>query len=133
MRKEELMMQYRLQGMEYALRIAREKGLDQLEKEIKARGWVGVVMPYQEKESLLYEERVKERLEQTILTLSLSVLRDEFGFGEKRLNQFKDRFGSITGSLAEGYCSWMDYCEMLKEEANIEVDLADLLKGDENV
>lgn len=52
----------------------------------------------------------------TMLAMSLMTLRDEFTFGKKRLERFKDRFTEKAASLAEDYCTWLDIVDVLKEE-----------------
>lgn len=42
------------------------------------------------------------------LALSLETLHDEFGFGDKRLNQFKDRLESKLDCINNDYVKWED-------------------------
>lgn len=52
--------------------------------------------------------------------MSCYALRDEFGFGEKRLNAFKKRFNDYSESLAGGYMTWQEIAEQMKIETKIE-------------
>ncbi|MFR7760490.1 MAG: hypothetical protein ACLU1X_05890, partial [Peptoniphilus grossensis] len=42
------------------------------------------------------------------LALSLETLHDEFGFGDKRLNQFKDRLENKLDCINNDYVKWED-------------------------
>lgn len=42
------------------------------------------------------------------LALSLETLHDEFGFGDKRLNQFKDRLERKLDCINNDYVKWED-------------------------
>lgn len=53
--------------------------------------------------------------------MALAVLRDEFGFGHKRLEQFMCRFDKITNSMINDMCNWEDYRDMLNEEAKLDL------------
>ena len=54
-------MQARTEGMAYALRIAKEKGIEELEKEIKFRNLTGISLNLSRKD-LNYIQTIKEEL-----------------------------------------------------------------------
>lgn len=74
------------------------------------------------------EQAMKEMLE-TVMLMSLCVLKDEFGFGEKRLNQFLDRYAEKTDCLAQGYVYWEDLQEEMIEKLGREFDITALVAG----
>ena len=48
------------------------------------------------------------------------VLRDNFGFGTKRMNRFIWKFNEYTESLVGGYVKWKDIAEAMAAETGIE-------------
>lgn len=51
----------------------------------------------------------------------LLVLRDEFGFGEKRLKRFLAKYQETLEAYNEGYIDLVDISKMLEEEVNIKI------------
>lgn len=92
MGKQEDIIQGRNEGMAFALRIAREKGVDELEKEIARRNISGVNARLTHQEIDQASDRIKQMVLDTVLAMSCMTLHDEFGFGKDRLIRFKKRF-----------------------------------------
>ena len=115
--------QARREGMAYALKIAREKGIDGLEEELKFRNCTR--LPIGVKRSACDEAigRIKEQTCDTFLILTIATLNDEFGFGQKRAQQFIDRFEFKAVCLGEGYCTWEDHVKAIKDELKLELRL----------
>lgn len=55
------------------------------------------------------------------IAVPLMVLRDEFGFGNKRLNQFFDSYLDLYDSIDKNYLDIKDVLKTLKEETGIEI------------
>ncbi len=56
------------------------------------------------------------------MIISLMVLHDKFGYGEKRLNKFIDEYQKQLDAYNSGYVeSVKDFTEVLKEECGIEL------------
>lgn len=56
------------------------------------------------------------------MIISLMVLHDKFGYGEKRLNKFIDEYQKQLDAYNSGYVeSVNDFTEALKEECGIEL------------
>lgn len=56
------------------------------------------------------------------MIISLMVLHDKFGYGEKRLNKFIDEYQKQLDAYNSGYVeSVNDFTEVLKEECGIEL------------
>ena len=56
------------------------------------------------------------------MIISLMVLHDKFGYGEKRLNKFIDEYQEQLEAYNSGYVeSVNDFTEVLKEECGIEI------------
>ena len=51
----------------------------------------------------------------------LLVLRDEFGFGEKRLKRFLAKYQETLEAYNEGYVDLKDIAKMLEEEVNVKI------------
>lgn len=115
--------QARMDGMAYALRIAKREGIEGLEEELKRRGITGVNLPASRKEIDRELDKVKMQVLDTVLAMSCLVLRNEFCFGEKRLNRFKERFNFETSCLEDGHTTWADVLEMIRKETGIELQI----------
>lgn len=62
-----------------------------------------------------------ERATNLSIAVPLMVLRDEFGFGNKRLNQFFDSYLELYDSIDQNYLDIKDILKTLKEETGIEI------------
>ena len=80
----------RRDGIGYALGIVREKGIEGLEEDVRFRNISKVSVAMSEDEYKDLTERMGKRISQVILTLAEITLRDEFGFGNSRLEKFAD-------------------------------------------
>lgn len=116
-------MQARTEGMTYALRIAKEKGLEELEKEIKFRNLTGISLNLSRKDLNKASEKIKEMTMDTFTILTVAVLHDEFGFGEKRCQRFIDRMNKKAECMIDDLCTWDDYIKSIKEELNINLHI----------
>lgn len=122
--KWEEIEQARRDGMGYALRIAREKGIEGLEDEIRFRNisrvsvaMVSVAMS--SKEYIELRENLGKKISQVVLTLAEITLRDEFGFGKSRLEKFADRLTEKAGCVAENYTTVEEQLEILEKETGM--------------
>lgn len=113
-------------GLALALKIVREGGADALEEEIKARGVTGISVNLSQKELEQALTPIKDLTIRTLLAMSVSSLRDEYGFGKERLQRFVDRFMKKTECLAAGWVTWKDICENIEEETGIQIDFTDM-------
>ena len=129
MRRVNKEQRLRVEGMNYALRIAKSKGIDELEKECKFRGEYNIPMTISREKIKEVSELIQKTTIETVTLMSAVVLRDEFGFGEKRMNQFLDRFALKTSCLETGEVTWDDLIEQMKEEVGIELDISGIVSG----
>ena len=123
MSKLDQYMQGRTEGMEFALRLAKDKGIEELEKEVRFRNRTGVSLNLTRQELAAGSQNIKNMTFDTMLAMSLMVLRDEFDFGKKRLERFKDRFTQKATSLAGDYCTWLDIIDTIKDETGIDLEI----------
>lgn len=113
----------RTEGMEFALRLAKDKGIEELEKEVRFRNRTGISLNLTRQELAAGSQNIKNMTFDTMLAMSLMVLRDEFDFGKKRLERFKDRFTQKATSLADDYCTWLDIIDTIKDETGIDLEI----------
>lgn len=115
--------QARLQGMAYALKVAQEKGIEGLAEELKYRNvtYVPIAIPRKAMDECV--NNIKMNTIDTMLILSASTLRDEFGFGKERLCRFIERFNVKAECLVDGFCTWDDQMTTLAEECGIELSI----------
>ena len=120
MDKEEIA---RRSGMMYALKIAKEKGIEGLEEEIKYRNIteIPIALPRAKIDECI--ENIKLNTIDTMLILSAVTSRDEFGFGKERLARFIERFNLKTDCLVGEYCTWDDLRENLAEECGVQLSI----------
>lgn len=109
----------RNEGMAYSLKVAKEQGIEALEKEVRIRGLTNLPTAVPTKAMEEFIRNVKSNVIDTFVILTAATLHDEFGFGQKRVQQFIDRFMAKSECLADDYCSWDDYINTIKEELDI--------------
>ena len=61
----------------------------------------------------------REAFDRTVV-LSLLVLRDQWGFGEVRMERFMDQLSELVEDVSEGRLSMMDITKTLENELGIE-------------
>ena len=122
--------QARLQGMSDALKIAKEKGIDGLENDLKMRNIVGLPIPVSRKALNECVANIKNNVVDTFIVLLAATLHDEFGFGQKRVQRALDRFNFKAECIADDYCTWDDHIQIVKDELGIELTIR---KNDKDV
>lgn len=115
--------QWRREGMSFALKIAKEKGIAGLEEDLRMRGAVGLPIPVSKNALDECVENIKCNTIDTVVILMAAVLRDEFDFGRVRIQRFMDRFEEKADCIAGDYCTWNDYIVTLKAETGIEFSI----------
>ena len=110
----------RREGMAYALKIAKEKGIDGLAEECRFRGATQIPLSVSRTTCDEVINRIKMNTIDTITILAAVTLHDEFEFGQKRIDRFVKRFNLKAECIMEDYASWEDNIEILKEECGLE-------------
>lgn len=108
-------------GLSLALRIAKEGGIEALEKEIRFRGVTGVHTSLASKDLDKAAEKIKEITLDTFTVMSVAVLHDEFGFGEKRCQRYMDGINKAAEYIVDGLATWPDYILAIKEEIGLDL------------
>ena len=108
-------------GLDLARRIVREGGLEALERECKFRNVTGIHTSLATKDLSKASEKMKELFADSFMILSLAVLHDELGFGEKRCQRFRTGLDRAADYINDGLAEWVDYVQSIKDELNIEL------------
>lgn len=123
MSKQDYIMQGRNEGIAFCDKIAKEKGLEELQRVTRQRNLAGLRTLIDPKDLDKDLTNIKLQILDTVLIMSLAVLKDEFDFGSKRLNRFKKRFNDKTECLESGHVTWIDMIELIQDENNIKLQL----------
>ena len=122
--------QARMEGMAQALRIAKTKGIDGLEADLKMRNITG--LPCAVSRAAMDEciMNIKYNVIDTCTILVAYTLHEKFGFGKTRLNRFIHDFNFQAECLDEDYCTWEDQIEILRQECGLDLSIR---KNDKDV
>ena len=110
-------------GLSLALRIAREGGVEALEKEVRFRNISGIHTSLAAKDLDKASEKIKEMTLDTFTIIGIAALHDAFGFGEKRCQRWMDKVMEGADYLANGLATWEDYVNEIKEQLDITLDI----------
>lgn len=114
----------RIAGLEMALRLVKEGGIEALEKEIKFRNQTKINLPLTNAELDKASQAIKELCNDTYMLMAIWTLHNEpFRFGEKRCQRFQTRFEEHTKCLLEGFVNWKDIQETIKEEMKLVLEI----------
>ncbi|HIY02657.1 MAG TPA: hypothetical protein IAA26_12570 [Candidatus Blautia faecipullorum] len=108
-------------GLSLALRIAKEGGIEALEKEIRFRNVTGVHTSLASKDLDKAAEKIKEITLDTFTVMSVAVLHDEFGFGEKRCPRYMDGINKAAEYIVDELATWPDYIAAIKEQIGLDL------------
>lgn len=111
------------QGMAYAYKIVSERGVEALAEEIKFRGLTNVPITVPRSAIDKSIAQIKQTTLETFLIMLCAVLHDEFDMGQVRVQRAVDAFNRKVECLADNYCTWQDYVDVIKEELNINLTL----------
>lgn len=89
----------RMAGAAWLMNVIKTQGMEAAEKELKTRGAMFVPLEVNQKQLDESVYKIKLNTIDTILIMSCMVLRDEFDFGQKRLDRFCERFNSKTEAI----------------------------------
>lgn len=111
----------RREGMAYALRIAKEKGIDALEADLKMRNAIDLPLRVSKADLDKFSDSVKYNTILYIKILMAVTMHDEFGFGNKRIKQMFKRFDLKAECIAEDYSTWEEQVKIIAEECGIDM------------
>lgn len=113
----------RTEGMELALRIAKDKGIEELEKEVRFRQRAGISLNVTRQELNAASNKIKEMTLDTFTILSIACLHDLWGFGQKRCQQYMDKMAEGAQYLVEDLATWDDYTKEIQEQLGFEIKI----------
>ena len=113
----------RNEGMQFALRIAKEGGIEALEKEAKFRQVTNLPSDIKMESARKAFTQIRENTADLVMAMTLATLRDEFGFGTKRLQRYIERFEGKMDCINEDYVTWMDIVDNIEEETGVKLSI----------
>lgn len=122
--------EWRMQGILYAYKLAKEQGLEALEKDIRMRGFFQTPLTLGKAERENFILNVSTNLYATTLSVVCMVLHDQLGFGKKRLHRFKKHFDEVSEAVfdfdkvGQHYVTLEDYAVYLNETYGLGLDVA---------
>ena len=120
---------WRMQGMHHAYQIVKQGGIDALLKDIKKRGLLKCEFNVTEKQMDKMYTELSTNMYQNFVTTALWSLHCAFGFGKKRLQQFKDMFDKKAqlamdlDYMGEHYTYMYEWAEELNREYDFELEV----------
>lgn len=115
--------QARRDGMQWALRVAEDGGVEALKRECERRSITDVPVGVRENEAKKFCDNVKANTLDTVLILALTVLTDEFGFTREDCDRFRDRFNLKVDCLLGDYATWSDLLGQLQEDLDMKLEI----------
>lgn len=129
MAKRDDLLQGRAEGMAFALRIAREGGVEALEREILMRNIWGLQVNVPMKDIQEIKTKITLRVIDIIRVVALLTLHDEFGFGRDRGIRFLNRFDlkvDCVSSEDDGQSVTLeDYINLVNDEMGISLKISE--------
>ena len=113
----------RNEGMQFALRIAKERGIEALEKEAKFRQVTNLPSDVKMESARKAFTQIRENTADLVMAMTLATLRDEFGFGAKRLQRYIERFEGKMDCINEDYVTWVDIVDNIEEETGVKLSI----------
>lgn len=111
----------RNEGLNLALQIVKEKGIDGLKEEIKFRNITGIHSPLTKADLEKLEVKFKKQVIIYYTSAAVYVLKEKFGFGKVRIKRFYDLFEDLCDSVMRKYLTLEDIIDYLKEECDIDL------------
>lgn len=118
LKKEERL---RREGMSYALRVAKEKGVDGLEKELDRRNATEVPIRISNLQLQEFSQLVKHNVVLYMGVLTRGVLADKFGFTKEQLAEFNKNLNFRADCLTEDYTTWQEQIDTLNEDFDLDI------------
>lgn len=118
----------RMQGMIYASNIVSKKGVEGLKEDIRIRNVLKAPMKFTASQIREFWDTLSENLYNTVLTVTALVLHEEYGFGKKRMKEFKAHFDKAVKDatdldyIGEHYVTLTDYAVYLNERLGMDLN-----------
>lgn len=118
-------MQIRNEGMLMAYKVAKDGGVEALEKEIQFRNLTGVSLNIPRKEIEEATANINLRATEVAITISLVTLLEEFCFSKFQALKFKDTFDRKVQDILNDEVTLADYLKRIRGELNIDLVVRD--------
>lgn len=112
----------RMDGLKLALRIADRDGIDGIRKEIAYRNNGGINTRLSMRELDEASQTIKETCVDTIMTMAMWALRDEYSYGKDRMQRFYDRFMLKTDMVLNHVTDFPEIRKTLEKELGYEIN-----------
>jgi len=109
----------KLYGMVLALSIAKEKGIEALEKDIQARKRTGIQPPDYFFNLDDCTGDIRKWCMRHLTIVFMAACHDEFGFGPSRIARLMKRVGMGFQLVKTGEASWWDYTSEIDKQMGI--------------
>lgn len=119
----------RMQGMIYAYNLVKEGGIEALTKDMNRRNFLKAPMKFTAGQIEEFYSEISTNLYNNMLTAVCYTLHDCYGFGAKRIRQFKTYFDKNVGDtldldyMGEHYVRLEDYAVELNEKFDMGIDV----------
>lgn len=128
-KKENEIINLRNEGMAYALRIAKKDGIEELEKQVKMRGYLKCSVRFTQEEIQQSIDNIADRVYNNMLTMVYAVMHDLHGWGRQRLLRFKQEFDrkvyevGETDEMGRHWARFEDYAVEANELYGLGIDM----------
>lgn len=119
----------RMQGMLYALEVAKNKGVEALEKEVKMRGVTRAEITCKEEKVREMYQMMSQNVYINMLTVICWTLKENFGFGKQRLQKLKTAFDANAqiiqdlDYMGQHYVQLQDFAFELNNKYDLGLDI----------
>ena len=108
----------RQEGMDFCMRYleANNGDIEALKAELKRRGAYHIPLWLNKSAEMEFCHRTRETCFDTIMIMSVAVLHDTFGFGQKRVDRFMDAFNYAANLLDDDCINWDEIQAGIREQ-----------------
>ena len=113
--------QARRDGMDYAYRLMKEQGIEALEKRVDRNRKTFAPAFVNESSLHEFEDYVKHNCIITFMCITAMLMRDKYGFGNKRMAEFSLSFHNLADSIDRDYLTYNDILKTIKDETGVDL------------
>lgn len=119
----------RMQGILYAHGVVKKEGIEALERDIKKRNLLKLPLRITEKEIDNWFKETSSNMYNNMLTAVAYTLHNDFGFGRKRISDFKESYDKNVkytldlDYMGEHYVRLEDFALDMNEKYNLGIDV----------
>ena len=124
--KEEM---WRREGMSFAFRIAEKEGVEGLREDLRKRNAIDCPVGITKAAMDEFTMNVKNMVLDTVTILLADALHISEGYGQKRVQRVIDYIQLKAECIGEGYATWQDYIDALREETGMEFSIRENMEN----